>query len=217
MNIQQALTLAATKAWSGFSVDNTTFGTADCATMQAEFNSSILYNTNREDFPFQTSSMTFNTVAGQRAYELSVGVVKNVYVQGQTGYLTLIPENPFLDDVQGIPTEFYLKYIGNSLYIYLNVIPDGVYQINVDYNITDFVLDVDTTTKQTFTKATDTLNIPEHLQELFWQCIILRAMQTANKDSTDENYAPIISEYNEFWNTFVRKSKPIKKDGVMTF
>lgn len=217
MNIQEALELAATKAWSGFSPDNTTFGTDDCATMLAEFNSSILYNTSKEDFPFQTGSTTFDTVVGQRAYILDAGVIENAYIEGQSDYLTLIEENPFLDVTQGIPTEFYLKFICNSLYMYLHQIPNAVYTVNVNYQVNNFVLAADGTEKQIFTAATDILNIPEHLQELFWQCIILRAMQTNNKDNTDENYTPIISEYNEFWNLFVRKSKPIKKYGVMTF
>lgn len=217
MNIQEALDLAATKAWSGFSPDNTTFSSADAKTMVAEFNSSILYNSNREDFPFQVGALSFNTVIGQRAYELDTGVINKVYISGELDYLKLIDENPFLEETQGVPTQFYLKYVNNVLYMYLHQIPDAVYTVNVDYVQNSFVVGADNVIKQTFTDADDELNIPEHLQELFWQCIILRAMQTNNKDGTDENYAPIISEYNEFWNTFVRKSKPIKKDGVMTF
>lgn len=216
MNIQDAMTYASTKAW-GFSPDSAIFGTSENLTMLAEFNSSILHNTAKEDFPFQNSSITFNTIAGQRNYPLSVGVVEKAYLTGANDYLELIAENPFLDSTIGTPTQFYLKYFYNQLYIYLHKIPDSTYTVNIDYQVNDFVLAEDGTTKQKFTLATDILNLPTHLQDLFWECIILRAMQTNLKDATDENYAPIISEYKEAWVSFILKSNPLKQDKRIIF
>lgn len=212
MNIQQALETAAVNAWSGFSIDNTTFGSADCLTMTEEINKSLLFNTSRWDFPFQDDSTTFSTVVGQRTYELDdISKINNLYITGQSDYLKLIDESPFLDTVQGIPTEFYPKYVDNVLNVYLHTIPDAIYTVNVDFQKYKFVLAIDGTEKETFTAATDTLSIPTHLQELFWRCIFARAMQTNNKDETDENYKPIIAEYNEFWKLFIDKAEPIEK------
>lgn len=218
MNIQEALRVAAVNAWSGFSVDNTTFGSADCATMLEELNKAVLFLTGQEDFPKQIDTISFNTVIGQRAYQLSdIRKIENIYLTDGSDYLKLIDESPFLDIVQGKPTQFYPKYIDNVLSVYLHRIPDAVYEANVNYQKYKFILAADDSTKELFTAADDELNIPEHLQELFWRCLFERAMQTNNKDETDENYKPIILEANEFWNTFVRKTKIVKRDGVMTF
>jgi hypothetical protein len=212
MNIQEALVLAAQNAWSGFSVNNTTFGSADCATMTEEINKSLLYNTKRDDFPFQKRETSFVTVASQRAYVLDdVYKVENVYLTDGSDYLELIDESPFLDTTEGEPTQYYLKYIDNELNMCLHTIPNDVYTVNIVHEAYKFVLAADDTEKEKFTAEDDTLNIPEPLQELFWRCIFNRAMQTNNKNDTDENYQPIISEYKELWTLFLDKAIPVKK------
>jgi len=208
MNIQDVMTLASQKAWSPFSSSQSTFGTPANATMLAEFNSGMAYLTNRSDFPFQKDTTKCSTQANESTCFLDVGVVEKIYIDGGTDYLERIEKNVFLDNQKGEPKQYYLDYSSNSLILHLYPIPDKSYDVNVEYQVSKFVADANSEAKDRFTVATDTLNIPEQLQNLYWECLILRAMQTGIKDNTDENYQPIKEEFGDLWRLFVQKTNP---------
>jgi hypothetical protein len=181
--------------------------------MLAEFNSAIVYLTAREDFPFQNDTTQSSTQKGESTCSLSAGIIENVYIDGGTDYLERIDKNVFLDKTNiGEPTQYYLDYSYNSLILHLYPIPDAMYTVNVEYQINNFVAGSDSEAKSRFTTADDLLNIPDNLQDLFWECVILRAMQTGIKDNNDENYGPIKEEFNEIWKLFVQKTNPNKGD-----
>lgn len=210
MNIQNAMTLATQKAWSPFNSNQATFGTPSNATMFAEFNSAILFNTNREDFPFQDNTSQITTESGTNSYMLNASVIENMYVEGDLEYLERITKNNFLPPKTGKPEKWWPEYSFNVLQAHFYPTPDDVYTIQIENQVNDFVLGADGTTKQVFDSADDELNLPENMQRIFWECIILRAMQTGMKDNTDENYQPIIDEYNDAWRSFINKSQPVK-------
>jgi hypothetical protein len=73
------------------------------------------------------------------------------------------------------------------------------------------VIDKDGKTKKyKFDNADDYLNIPPNLEDVFADCLVMRAIVTNNKDEQDENYRPSIQEFNEHWGVFKAMANPTK-------
>lgn len=209
---QRLLTELGRRAWSGFNADDMIFSSDDSFQCQSELNSALRYLINLQDFPFRTKEQSLNTSKGLKTYSMPEGQITSIYNVENLGALNFIGDSSKYDKTAiGTPEAFWIEYNNPDEKIRLYPIPDDRYQYKVVYNQFKPVISVDGETKFEFTREDDFINMPEHLEYLFMDCLVLRVMQTNNKDQQDENYVPIINEFNEAWKVFLRACKPVRK------
>lgn len=209
---QRLLTNLGRRAWSGFNADDMVFESEDSLQAQAELNAALRYLINLKDFPFRGKEKTLETDKDLETYSMPEGQITNIYNADTLENLDFIGDNSIYDKtVTGKPTHFWINYNNPKQQIRFYPIPDGIYNYNVVFNQFKPIIDKDRKfTKFEFENALDTLNLPANLEYLFMDCLILRAMITNNKDEQDENYRPMINEFNEAWKVFLKNCKPAK-------
>ena len=215
---QRLLTELGRRAWSGFNADDMLFSSEDSLQCQSELNSALRYLINLQDFPFRTKEQSLNTSKGLKTYAMPEGQITTIYNVDNLSALEFLGDSSNYDkNATGTPTGFWIEYNNPDEKIRLFPIPDNRYQYRVVYNQFKPVVSAEGETKHEFTQADDYINMPEHLEYLFMDCLVLRVMQTNNKDQQDENYIPIINEFNEAWKVFLRACKPVRKDTLVVW
>lgn len=211
---QRLLTELGNRAWSGFNKDDMVFGGDDAQTAQAELNSAIRYLVNLEDFPFKRYMRTLKTVPNQAKYSVPNGQIETIVSDDKQEVLTFLGDGATLDKEKvGKPEGYYITYSGNAPQLKLYPRPQEAKTYTITYSTYYPVIDGNTyDLKMEFTNASDTMNLPENLEYLFMDCLVLRTMVTNNKDNQDENYPPTIDEFNEAWRVFKQKAVPVRKD-----
>lgn len=215
---QRLLTELGNRAWSGFNKDDMVWGSDDAIQAQTELNVALRYLINLEDFPFRAKEQTLNTSKGAKNYSSPEGQITTIYNVDDLSELTFIGDNSkYNKETTGKPQSFWIDYNNPNQKIRLYPIPDDKYSFKVVYNQFMPVLSADNETKFEFTKEDDIINMPQSLEYLFMDCLVLRTMQTNNKDQQDENYVPTINEFNEAWRVFKKACKPAKIDTYVIF
>ena len=208
---QRLLTELGNRAWSGFNADDMIWGNEDARQAVAELNAAILYLINLEDFPFRKKEMNITARENNPTYSVPVGQITNLYNTDTRESLVFYRDSSAFDKtLKGEPIGYWIEYNNPNMKMRLYPIPDGVYNLKAVFNQYKPVLKADTTTDFEFSAANDSLNMPDDLQLLFMNCIVLRTMVTNNKDEQDENYRPMISEFNEYWKLFKQACKPAR-------
>lgn len=209
---QRLLTELGRRAWSGFNADDMVFDSEDSLQAQTELNFALRYLTNLEDFPFRGKEHAIETDRSVEYYKKHDGQITNIYNANTLTSLQFISNPDDLDkEAYGEPTGYWIYYNNPKEQIRLYPIPDSVYNYNVVYNQYMPIIDKEGKIKKfEFKNAGDYLNMPEDLAYLFMDCVVLRTMITNNKDNQDENYQPMIKEFNEAWRVFKRACNPVK-------
>ena len=208
---QRILDELASRAWSGVNKDDMVFDKEDSRQARAEMNSALRYLVNLDDFPFKSKTNDLMAIRNVQTYSMPEGQIDKIYYSNGEE-LTFIGEKSKCDETKnGKPTGYWIDYNNPLQSIRLYPIPDATYNLKIEYNQFKPVLDTNGDAKYEFTKADDYLNLPENLEYLFMDCLILRTMVTNNKDDQDENYAPMINEFNQVWRVFKSKCKPVQK------
>jgi hypothetical protein len=203
------------KAWSGFNADDMVWDSEDSQTAKAELNSALRYIINLADFPFKQKTKSLMLINGIEDYTLPSGQVQCVYNADTLTELTYIGDTSRLDKKEkGEPTGYSIGF-GSKPVIKFYPIPDKMYNINVVFFAYSPVKAADGTLKTEFENADDVLNIPDNfatgnIEIFFMDCLVLKTMEQNNKDDQDENYKPIINEFNERWKTFKKIANPVK-------
>lgn len=208
---QRLLTELGNRAWSGFNIDDMVWGNDDAQTAQTELNIALRYLVNLVDFPFKSSTQKLNTRAGKASYGMPDGAqIVSIRDESQKK-LVYYGNGETLDKtLTGTPTGYYINYSNPDASIKLYPIPDDSYQYTITYNSFYPVLDNNDELQMEFTAANDYMNLPESLEFLFMDCLVLRTMAQNNKDQEDENYVPTLNEFNEYWKLFKKKANPVK-------
>jgi hypothetical protein len=211
---QRLLTELGKRAWSGFNADDMEFDNEDSLQAQTELNFAVRYLINLQDFPFRSKEWELNADNGTETYSMPEGQITNIYNADTLESLEFIGDNSdYNKELTGEPTGYWVEYNNPKQKIRLYPIPDDSYVYNVVYNQYKPIIDKAGKLKKfEFENAEDYINMPSNLEYLFMDCLILRAMITNNKDEQDENYAPMIAEFNEAWKVFKRACKPAKLD-----
>lgn len=208
---QRFLTELGNKAWSGFNADDMLWDSEDSLTAKTELNCALRYLFALKDFPFKEGIKTTKTVNNKANYNIPYGQIQDVIVDKQK--LVYKPDNDDLDKTEkGKPKYYWIDYKNPDSRLMLNPVPDNNYQLEIKYSKLEPVMDSDFNTKYEFEYATDILNMPDNIAYYFMDCLILKTMEQNNKDDQDENYAPIIKEFNERWNVFKKMAKPVKTE-----
>ena len=215
---QRILTELGNRAWSGFNKDDMVWGNEDAMQAETELNVAIRYLMNLEDFPFRNKEKKIVTTVGQANYSFPDGQIFNIYNDETKDSLIFYGSGEKLDQtLKGTPSGYWVDYKNPDCKIRLYPIPDERGTYNVVYNQFAPVMTQEGETAMEFKNADDYINMPELIQDLFMDCLVLRVMVTNNKDEQDENFAPTQAEFNEYWKLFKKACKPARVDTYTIF
>lgn len=208
---QRLLTELGNRAWSGFNADDMVFASEDSKQARTELNFALRYLINLSDFPFRAKEKNVIATSGSTTFKLPDGQITSIYAPDTLERLTFIGDSTQYDKlVKGKPTAYWIETKNPVQKIRLYPIPDKTYKYQVVYNQYKPIIGADGLTKFEFESADDYINMPENLEYLFMDCLVLRTIITNNKDEQDENYRPTINEFNEAWKVFIKACKPAK-------
>lgn len=208
---QRILTELGNKAWSGFNADDMVFDSEDADQAKAEVNSALRYLINLEDFPFRAKEQNLNAVSGLANYNAPVGQITSIYNKDNMNTLIFVGDSTqYNKEETGEPGYYWVDYNNPKEKLRLYPIPDDNYNLSMVYNQFKPVKDSKGNTKFEFENADDFLNLPDNLADFFMDCLVLKTMEQNNKDDQDENYQPIIKEFNERWRLFKRMARPVR-------
>ena len=209
---QNLLDLLGKEPWSGFNKDDMKWDVEESYSAKRCLNRAIRYLLTLRDFPFRGKEYSLESDRGTDLYKMVDGQITKIYEVDTFKELQFIGDNTEYDKTkQGKPTHYWIEQGNPKQQIRLYPIPDASYQYNVAYNSFQPVVDKDGKTKKyKFDNADDYLNIPPNLEDVFADCVVLRAIVTNNKDEQDENYRPTIDEFNEHWGVFKAMANPTK-------
>lgn len=209
---QDLLTTLGNRAWSGFNKDDMVFGNEEAQTALAELNAANRYLMALRDFPFKKVVDEIVTSRGIAEYPMIEGQIEEIVNTDNLKQLKIITKPQKLEQKTGEPTSFYVDYYNPDANIVLYPEPDKTYNYRLVYSTYKFILDKYGNPINEFQHADDYINLPYYLEYLYADCLVLRTMATNNKDEQDENYAPILKEFQEAWRNFIKAAKPVKQN-----
>ena len=205
---QRLLTELGNRAWSGFNADDMVYTSEDSKQARTELNFGLRYLINLSDFPFRSKEKSIIVTAGSPTFKIPEGQITSIYEPSNLERLTFIGDNTKYDkSTKGKPSAYWIETKNPVQKIRLYPIPDSSYKYQVVYNQYKPIIGADE-----FESADDYINMPENLEYLFMDCLVLRTIITNNKDEQDENYRPTINEFNEAWKVFIKACRPAKID-----
>ena len=211
---QRLLTELGASAWSGFNADDMVYSSEDSLQARTELNKALRYLLNLKDFPFRGKEKAIETTNGADVYTMIPGQITKIYDANTLSELEFIGDSTNYDkEAVGTPVGYWVEYNNPKVKIRLYPIPDGVYNYNIAYNQYQPVIDMNGKIKKyEFENASDYLNLPENLEYLFMDCLVMRTIITNMKDEQDENFRPAINEFNEYWKNFLKACKPNRQN-----
>lgn len=208
---QRILTELGTRAWSGFNADDMQWDNVDSQQAKTELNFAVRYLINLQDFPFKAKEKLLSVMPNKANYSIPEGQITNIYDVETRESLNFLGSGENKDKtITGKPDSYWFEYNNPTAKLRLYPIPDEAAQLKIVYNQFKPVLTAENETSFEFNNADDFINMPEILEYLFMDCLVLRVMVTNNKDIEDENYQPMINEFNEAWKVFKRACAPVK-------
>lgn len=201
--------IAATQEWSMYDND---------ATSQDEFEAALVLALNKAieeilySYPFNFRERThiILTLPNQTSYELPTGLIckdsnGKYQVKLNSNYLKLIDPSQALDSAQGIPNSFYIK--GNKIYFYPT--PAEKSMITIDYLTLAIGENKDGEEIFALKNQDDIITIPAHLEEIFKNAIISRAMLNSIASESDENFSAYKKQSETAYKLLIKYSKGV--------
>ena len=208
---------AASQAWSMFD---------DEVNTKDEFENVLISSINKAlsdlwcstDFPFRKRTDEIIIMEDCQEYDLPDGNLVPREVGGKRGYSVLI-DGKYLDFIEkpnslsskkGKPTSFYL----DGQYIYFYPIPDRTYEVSVEYYTLAVGLDKKGNPLYALKEETDSIDIPEKLEEIFKNALITKTMLYSIASEADENYSNYRRQYEIAYKLLLKYSygfTPIRK------
>lgn len=209
---QTLLTELGQKAWSGFNADDMIFTSEDSLQARTELNGALRYLINLEDFPFRAKEKDLMLISGISNYSMPDGQITSIYDKNTLESLIFAGDSKDFDKtLKGTPSHYWVDYNNPKAKIRIYPIPDKTYNYSLVYNQFKPVKSaIDGTLQFEFTNENDYINLPANLEYLFMDCLVLMTMAQNNKDDQDENYQPILKEFEERWKLFKNAANPVK-------
>jgi len=208
---QRLLTELGKRSWSGFLPEDMVFGSDSSDIAKTELNVALRYLINLEDFPFKEREDRIFTVRNIPNYILPDGQINGIYDLLTNEQLEFLSAYEGLDrTLDGKPMGFWFEFDDTERFVRFYPSPDGRYAYRIIYNQYKPILTSDGEQKFEIENSTDKLNLPENLEFLFMDCLVLRTMVNQNKNQNDENYLPLINEFNQAWKVFTKSARPLK-------
>lgn len=215
---QKILTQLGNRAWSGFNKDDMIWGNENAMQAVTELNVAVRYLMNLEDFPFRAKERSLNLTKGKSNYSFPNGQILNIYNVETRESLTYLGRGDNYDKKQeGKPEGYWVDYSNPNAKLRIYPIPDENVAYNVVYQQFYPVMTQEGELSMEFVNEDDFLNLPELVQELFMDCLVLEVMITNNKDEQDENFVPTKEEFEKYWSMFKKACKPVRKESFTIF
>jgi len=145
------------------------------------------------DWKFRNKKPSMPTVIGQKEYDLPLGTIQGVYLNGSK--LAFIEDELLLQECSGKPSGYYVNREDNK--IGFDKTPDSVYPIIVKYKTDNQAVTADGTQKLNLELETDTSIIPEQYQNIivmYAELLYMRDKSTKNQTDAKANYRNRLTE-----------------------
>lgn len=144
----------------------------------------VLWNSKEWNFRREIIDKKIDSTNSFLSMPKSIIAQKGVTIKGFT--LEYDNKIPFYDcEQKGMPQKYYIDNKDNIIFYPL---PDKEYNVKLETYNTLPVIDDNNNLKSYFSSATDTINIPERLEDLFIDCLTYFCNEILNGDPTDEEY-----------------------------
>lgn len=161
------------------------------------------------DFSFKCRTLDFETINGQKIYEAPKGNIQKIFRQGATTELSYDPEIYKLKETQGKPARYGRNCIGADEKLILYPTPDDIYNLTIKYNTIKTakrIVETETIEIDNLEQENDMLNVPEQYEDMYLQALYAKTMVYLIIDSTDENYVPYETSFQEAINVLLKNS-----------
>lgn len=165
--------------------------------------------TNREDFPFNITSLTIKTRDGQHIYNSVDGKIKDAYIEGKDYKLVYNSEIHLLSLKKGEPTMYAVEYNPQTIIFYPT--PDKTYNINIRYYDTKNVINSKGEADYVITTGS-TLKMPKFVQHLYWDALEYYLLASHIKKRSNPRYEPTMKIANDRWNLFKKAAGAVNCD-----
>ena len=167
-------------------------------------------------FNFRERTHVLFTIPKINNYSIPKGLIKKdesggYCVKINSKKLKLIKDTFSIDEKQGIPEWFYIR--GSKIILYPT--PSEKFILTIDYmtlavgeNSSDEEIFV-------FQQDDDKVSVPAHLEEIFKNAVISRAMLNSISSEKDENYSAYKKQSEIAYKQLVKYSKGVGQDKVI--
>lgn len=143
----------------------------------------VLWNINEWNFRREILDLKIDENKPSLSMPKAIIADKGITIGGSP--LTYDKDIPFYDEQTGNPQKYY---IDNKDRIRFYPMPDQEYNLKLEVFNSMPILDEENKEKSNFTAASDVLNIPARLEDLFVDCLAYFCNEILNGDPTDEEY-----------------------------
>ncbi len=210
----------ASQAWSMFD---------DEVDTEAEFENTLISSINKAlsdlwcstDFNFRRKTEEILLMEGEQGYPLPDGNLVPRNIDGKKGfavsidgkYLEYVKKDPKFSDETGTPRCFSID--NSNIYFY--PVPDKFYEVNADYYTLSVGSDENGKSLYSLKNDTDTIDIPEKLEELFKNALITKTMLYAIASEHDENYSNYKKQFETAYKLLLKYSAGITPERKVVF
>lgn len=165
--------------------------------------------TNREDFPFNKYTKTIMTMPNMATYTVTEGTVEKVYIKGDRE-LKYDSEIPTYDNINNAePTKYCVKYNPDKIQLY--PVPDKKYNINIVFNNTKNVIDVNDEPSYEITIGS-TLRMPERVQHLYFDALEYYVLTENMRKQSNPRWQPTQQIFEAKWRVFLKACRGTDSD-----
>ncbi len=210
----------ASQAWSMFD---------DEVDSQAEFENVLISSINKAlsdlwcstDFSFRRKIEEIILMGNEQEYNLPDGNIVERVSNGKKGYCVSIDGRylEFLEDKTlvkaevGEPKYFYID--NQSLYFY--PVPDKVYEAKVEYYTLAVGTDENGGSIFSLKNDSDSVDVPEKLEDLFKNALITKTMLYAIASDSDENYSNYKRQFEKAYKLLLKYANGVNPQRKVTF
>ena len=181
-------------------------------------NKSILEIYASYEFPFRERTHMILTIPKIDSYEAPKGLIKRdsrgrYLVKYNSQILKFIENTTELENKIGLPEYFYLK--NNKVVLYPT--PQEKAIVTIDYLTLAVGESVDGEELYALKNDTDSLLVPQHLEELMKEAVITRTMLNTIASESDENYSAYKKQADRAYKLLIKYSKGVGLDKSISF
>lgn len=165
------------------------------------------------DFPFRERTHVVITVPYIAEYDLPNGIIKTdvsgtPIIKYNSALLDFVKEPADIQPRNGVPDQFYIK--NDKIVLY--PVPCEKNMMTIDYYT--LVVGESASGEEIYSlkNATDTLMIPEYLEELAKEAIITRTMLNSIASESDENYSAYQKQAANAYKLLIKYSKGVAQN-----
>ena len=167
---------------------------------------------NRADFPFKKKNKTLKTQTNKSEYPTPDGTIIELWVKGNTKKMTYDPNIRLLREAKGNPTTYGVKGT-DKLVLYPT--PDKSYEIDMTFNSTKNVIDIEGNSSYTITIGS-TLDMNNNVKHLYFDALEYRVLYEYMRKVSNPRLSETEKLFNEKWQAFLNASRVVDSETYFT-